>query len=112
MQTIVVYSSGQKPINEYPSRIVSPPAPSPCCAGHMERVGEVHVEGTNRYVYVRCSRCGFTVRQYQTGAPYLSLEEVASILEAAPVGHGPQVAERPGRRRAIARLAGSRHRRG
>lgn len=112
MQTIVVYSTDQEPINEYPTRIVSPPAPSACCAGRMERVGDVHVEGINRYVYVRCSLCGFTVRQYQTAAPFLSLEEVASILEAAPVGDGPQDAGRSGRRRAMARLAGARQRRG
>lgn len=63
--TVVEYTVGKPARNEYPKRIISPPSPSECCSMHMKRIGEMQVEGEGqRFYYRRCTRCGFTVREF------------------------------------------------
>jgi hypothetical protein len=65
MATIVEYSADKPARNGYPKRIVSPPSPRRCCFTHMKRIGEVQTEGDGqRFYYKRCTRCGFTVREF------------------------------------------------
>ncbi|MBI3989135.1 MAG: hypothetical protein HY347_05920 [candidate division NC10 bacterium] len=60
--TIVEYSADKAPCNDYPRKLVSPPAPKRCCQTHMERIGGLHRDGSWRFYYKRCTKCGFTVR--------------------------------------------------
>jgi len=64
MATIVEYNALKAPLNAYPIRIVSPPAPSPCCLTHMEQVGSLQEEDGWQFYYKRCPVCGFTVRYF------------------------------------------------
>ena len=65
MATIVEYRVEKPARNGYPKKIVSPPLPSQCCLTHMRRIGELQVEGDGqRFYYKRCTRCGFTVREF------------------------------------------------
>ncbi len=65
IKSIIVYTTGQKPRNEYPKRIVSPPFPSACCTdAHRERIGKIHEELGRNYYYKRCRVCGHTVKYY------------------------------------------------
>lgn len=66
MVTIIEYSAQKKARNRYPHKIISPPVPSRCCLAHMNRIGQVQVEGDKRFYYKRCSRCGFTVREFMS----------------------------------------------
>lgn len=62
MATIVEYTDRKRPQNGYPTRIISPTRPRPCCFSDMEELGTSHA--TDRWVfqYKRCRHCGFTVR--------------------------------------------------
>lgn len=62
MDNIVEYRSDTPPSNEYPRRIVSPLAPSPCCQANMTRIGQNAIDATWRFYYKRCEVCGYTVR--------------------------------------------------
>lgn len=62
MATIVEYTDHQRPENNYPVRIISPPQPGACCFCDMEEVGESMEDGRCVFQYKRCKRCGFTVR--------------------------------------------------
>ncbi|MDE2180240.1 MAG: hypothetical protein KGJ40_05240 [candidate division NC10 bacterium] len=65
MVSIIEYSAEKKARNSYPYKIISPPMPSRCCQARMSRIGAIQVEGdNNRFYYKRCSRCGFTVREF------------------------------------------------
>jgi hypothetical protein len=64
MVTIIEYSAGKKARNSYPYKIISPPNPSRCCRARMNRIGAMQAEGDNKFYYKRCSRCGFTVREF------------------------------------------------
>ena len=64
--SIVEYSAEKKAQNSYPHKIISPPIPSQCCLAHMNRIGQVQVEGDRKFYYKRCSRCGFTVREFMS----------------------------------------------
>lgn len=66
MVTIVEYSAGKKARNSYPHKIISPPSSSQCCLIHMTRIGKVQAEGEKKFYYKRCSRCGFTVRDFMS----------------------------------------------
>ena len=61
MRTIVEYSDTKRPRNQYPRRIVSPTHPSPCCWARMKVIGKQHRD-RGKFVYKRCSQCGYTVR--------------------------------------------------
>jgi hypothetical protein len=62
MDTIIEYRTDESPHNDYPRRIVSPPAPSACCLGQMAQVGPGGIDARWRFYYKRCSVCGYTVR--------------------------------------------------
>jgi hypothetical protein len=62
MATIVKYTDRERPRNQYPTQIISPPRSGPCCFSDMEDVGEPHPDRRWVFGYKRCRRCGFTVR--------------------------------------------------
>jgi hypothetical protein len=62
--SIIEYSAEKKARNSYPYKIISPPIPSRCCQARMNRIGAMQAEGDNKFYYKRCSRCGFTVREF------------------------------------------------
>lgn len=64
MVSIIEYSAEKKARNSYPHKIISPLIPSRCCQARMNRIGAIQVEGDNKFYYKRCSRCGFTVREF------------------------------------------------
>ncbi len=65
IKSIIVYTKDQKPRNEYPKRIVSPPYPAACCTdANRERIGKIHEELGRNYYYKRCRVCGHTVKYY------------------------------------------------
>lgn len=76
MDSIIEYRDDRTAMNDYPRRIVSPTAPSACCADHMQRVGRPAFDGNWRFFYKRCTICGYTVRCFY--APSLM-----AIVEAA-----------------------------
>lgn len=89
MPTIVEYSEKRAALNAYPVRIISPPAPGPCCLTRMEQVGGLEQEGEWHFYYKRCRICGFTVRYFLPRAVEvddlvdLFTEEELAILNAA-----------------------------
>jgi hypothetical protein len=76
MDSIIEYRDDRTPANDYPRRIVSPTAPSPCCMDHMERIGHCGFDANWRFFYKRCRICGYTVRCFY--APSLT-----AVFEAA-----------------------------
>ncbi len=65
MATIVEYSAEKPARNRYPGKIISPPFPAQCCLTYMKRIGEMLAERDGqRFCYKRCTRCGFTVREF------------------------------------------------
>ncbi len=64
-KNIIHYSTEEKPRNEYPKKIVSPPYPSACCNdGNRTVVGPVReVEGF-KFCYKVCQKCGHAVKYY------------------------------------------------
>lgn len=67
--SIVQYTDGAVPSNEYPARIVSPPRAAACCAFNMVNVGDPEEENGWLFQYRRCQRCGFTVRRILREVP-------------------------------------------
>ena len=69
MPTIVDYSAKRPARNRYPKKIISPPSPRECCLTQMQRIGGRQVEENSRrwyFFYKRCTRCGFTVREFMS----------------------------------------------
>jgi hypothetical protein len=64
-KNIIVYSESQKPKNDYPQRIVSPPVASKCCTEQNRfAVGQPkEVEGF-KFQYKICKKCGHAVKYY------------------------------------------------
>ena len=64
-KNIIQYSADEKPRNDYPKKIVSPPRPSPCCTDeNRETVGNVReVEGF-KFCYKVCQKCGHAVKYF------------------------------------------------
>ena len=64
-KNIIVYSESQKPKNDYPKKIVSPPSPSKCCTDkNRDAVGNPkEVEGF-KFQYKICRKCGHAVKYY------------------------------------------------
>jgi len=64
-KNIIVYSETQKPKNEYPKKIVSPPSPSTCCTEeNRDAVGNPkEIEGF-KFQYKICRKCGHAVKYY------------------------------------------------
>jgi len=70
MPTIIVDYSAKRPARDrYPKKIISPPFPRECCLTQMQRIGGRQVEENSRrwyFFYKRCTRCGFTVREFMS----------------------------------------------
>jgi hypothetical protein len=64
-KNIIHYSTTEKPKNDYPKKIVSPPASSSCCTDdNREIVGSMReVEGF-KFCYKICTECGHAVKYY------------------------------------------------
>ena len=64
-RNIIRYTSNEKPRNDYPKRIVSPPTASPCCSdNNREVVGQIkEIEGF-KFQYRICKKCGHAVKYY------------------------------------------------
>ena len=64
-RNIIRYSSDDRPRNDYPKRIVSPPYPSECCTDDNRFVvGNVReVEGF-KFCYKICEECGHAVKYF------------------------------------------------
>jgi len=60
--SIVEYTDRIPPMNEYPTRIVSPVRSGSCCFSAMEDLGGTVQEERWLFRYKRCQKCGFTVR--------------------------------------------------
>lgn len=62
-RNIIRYSTSEKPRNEYPRRIVSPPNPGRCCVDENRViVGTVREVDGFKYCYKICEVCGHAVR--------------------------------------------------
>jgi len=64
-KNIIQYSTTEKPRNDYPKKIVSPPSASDCCTDdNREIVGNMReVEGF-KFCYKICTECGHAVKYY------------------------------------------------
>lgn len=62
-RNIIRYSEEEKPRNDYPKRIVSPPRPSECCTDeNQELVGSVREVDGFKFSYRVCVECGYAAR--------------------------------------------------
>lgn len=75
MATIVEYTDKKKPINAYPKWIISPLAPGLCCFSRMEPIGGEQREEGWSFIYKRCKKCGFTVRQVTARDPQFIIKK-------------------------------------
>ena len=68
-RNIIRYTEDEKPKNEYPKRIVSPPRSKACCTDENRVVvGQVkEVEGF-KFCYKICATCGHAVRYFYPAA--------------------------------------------
>ena len=68
-KNIIKYTEDEKPKNEYPKRIVSPPRSKACCTDENRTVvGQVkEVEGF-KFCYKTCDTCGHAVRSFYPAA--------------------------------------------
>ena len=64
-KNIISYTEDEKPWNDYPRKIISPPAPSECCTDDNRiSVGSVReIEGF-KFSYRICQECGHAVKYY------------------------------------------------
>lgn len=91
MDSIIEYRDDRAPANEYPERIVSPTAPSPCCMDHMERIGHPAFDASWRFFYKRCQTCGYTVRCFYAPslmAVFEAAKEIRLTLAEMNLGTG------------------------
>ncbi len=87
-ETIVEYTIDKAALNDYPRRLVSPPAPSTCCAIEMRALGKIHCQYDRPFIYKQCRRCGYTVRLF------FSVRRVGFLEFLARRSHFPE-RERP-----------------
>lgn len=63
VRNIIRYTDDEKPSNEYPKRIVSPPRPSVCCVEENRiMVGRVQELEGFKFCYKICKDCGHAVK--------------------------------------------------
>ncbi len=80
METIVVYSSGKKPLNAYP-RYIAASHPQGCCSTHMIQVGKIKKDERGfPFHYCRCQACGFTLRHFLPVVP----PDQPPLIQTAP----------------------------
>ena len=64
-KNIIQYVDDQKPRNDYPKRIISPPRPSNCCSDeNREPVGSTREIDGFKFCYKICAVCGHAVKFY------------------------------------------------
>lgn len=86
MDTIVEYTDGKKPLNAYPTRIISPFRPRNCCVAHMVQVGEVQEDERGFPFHYRCCNiCGFSLRHFLPVVPPEQLPRIQRNLRR-PLG--------------------------
>ena len=69
IRNIIRYTDREKPRNDYPKKIVSPPNPSDCCLDeNREMVGNVKEIDGFKFCYKICSECGHAVKFYYPAA--------------------------------------------
>lgn len=65
LRNIVKYTDKEKPRNDYPRVIVSPPLPSACCRDeNREVVGNIREVDGFKFCYKICRTCGHAVRYF------------------------------------------------
>lgn len=65
VKNIVRYTDDEPPRNDYPRKIVSPPAPSSCCTDdNREIVGSMREIDGFKFCYKICTVCGHAVKFY------------------------------------------------
>ena len=65
VRNIIRYTEEEEPRNEYPKRIVSPPAASTCCTDeNRTMVGNVREIDGFKFCYKICDTCGHAVKYY------------------------------------------------
>ena len=69
LRNIIKYTDREKPMNDYPRRIVSPPNPKPCCSEeNREMVGNIREVDGFKFCYKICKVCGHAVRYFYPAA--------------------------------------------
>jgi hypothetical protein len=64
-KNIIAYTADEAPSNDYPRRIVSPPAPSACCSdGNRLTVGSMREIDGFKFCYKVCEDCGHAVKYF------------------------------------------------
>ncbi len=65
MKNIIRYTADEKPRNDYPKKIVSPPEPSGCCTDeNREVVGTTKEIDGFKFAYKICRECGYALKFY------------------------------------------------
>ncbi len=65
VKNIIRYTDEEKPRNEYPKKIVSPPLPSKCCTDENRvMVGSMREIDGFKFCYKICAKCGHAVKFY------------------------------------------------
>jgi hypothetical protein len=65
LRSIIRYSTSEKPYNDYPRRILSPPMPKECCTDdNRELVGNTREIDGFKFCYKICKTCGHAVRYF------------------------------------------------
>ena len=63
VRNIIRYTDKEKPRNDYPRRIISPPNPSACCTDeNRDVVGQAREVDGFKLVYKICRECGHAVK--------------------------------------------------
>lgn len=65
VKNIIRYTTDEKPRNDYPKKIVSPPEPSQCCTDENREVvgGNKEIDGF-KFAYKICTKCGYALKFY------------------------------------------------
>ncbi len=65
VKNIIRYTADEKPRNDYPKKIVSPPEPSKCCTDENREIvgGNKEIDGF-KFGYKICKKCGYAVKFY------------------------------------------------
>jgi hypothetical protein len=69
IRNIIRYTDEEKPLNDYPKKIISPPKASDCCTDENRiTVGTVREVDGFKFCYKICETCGHAVRFYYPAA--------------------------------------------
>ena len=69
IRNIIRYTDQEKPLNDYPKKIISPPKASGCCTDEgSDRDGRIHCQDGFKFCYKICETCGHAVRFFYPAA--------------------------------------------